>query len=153
MRLSSGVVFLAKSLRAIDLYSGIGGWALGLRNAGIDVVSSYEWWKSAATTEEKNLQIKVNLLDIRQLDLSTLPPKIDIVVGSPPCTQFSYANRGGSGDIADGLKYIVKFLEVVEHLKPKFWVTDESPAGPINYILVHFFVLIFVFYLNILMQP
>jgi hypothetical protein len=43
-------------MRAIDLYSGIGGWALGLRLAGIEVVASYEWWDKAART--RRLRIK-----------------------------------------------------------------------------------------------
>lgn len=45
----------------------------------------------------------------------------------PPCTQFSYANRGGSGDIIDGLKDIAKFLEVVAYLKPRFWAMENVP--------------------------
>lgn len=114
-------------LRAIDLYSGIGGWALGLRVAGIEIVRSYEWWPSAVRTESQNLGLEVIQGDIRNLELGDLPENIDVVVGSPPCTQFSYANRGGSGDIADGLLDIAKFLEVVEHLKPKFWAMENVP--------------------------
>src|SRR5262249_35069574 len=47
--------------------------------------------------------------------------------GSPPCTQFSYANRGGGGDIKDGLYDIIKFLKIVKYLKPKFWVMENVP--------------------------
>ena len=114
-------------MRAIDLYSGIGGWSLGLTLSGIDVVESYEWWKPAAETHERNLGLSTNIVDIRELPLTDLPENIDVVVGSPPCTQFSFANRGGSGDIQDGLKDIVKFLEVVEFLKPKFWAMENIP--------------------------
>jgi len=113
--------------RAIDLYSGVGGWSLGLRMANIEIVSSYEWWSVAADTQRLNLGDRVTELDIRKLDLSELPTDIDIVVGSPPCTQFSYANRGGSGDIADGLKDVYKFLEVVEHVSPQYWVMENIP--------------------------
>ena len=31
-----------QKFRAIDLYSGIGGWSLGLEMAGIDVAASFE---------------------------------------------------------------------------------------------------------------
>ena len=116
-----------KPLRAIDLYSGIGGWSLGLTMAGVDVVASYEWWGPANQTNQINNQHSTTEIDIRSLPLNSLPGSIDFVVGSPPCTQFSYANRGGSGDIEDGLKDIEKFLEVVEYLKPRFWAMENVP--------------------------
>lgn len=116
-----------KSQRAIDLYAGIGGWSLGLKMAGIDVVASYEWWAPANQTNQKNNRHDTTEIDIRTLPLHSLPSDIDFVVGSPPCTQFSYANRGGSGDIEDGLKDIEKFLEVVDHVKPKFWAMENVP--------------------------
>lgn len=114
-------------MRAIDLYAGIGGWSLGLRLAGIEVVASYERWKPAITTHTGNHGGAFEPVDIRKLDLDSLPGDIDLVVGSPPCTEFSYANRGGSGDIAEGLKDLVRFFEVVERLKPRFWAMENVP--------------------------
>ena len=114
-------------MRTVDLYSGIGGWSLGLKLAGLEVVASFEWWQDAANTHTKNLGLSSNKLNIRELELSTLPKNIDVVVGSPPCTQFSFANRGGSGDMEDGLKDIVKFLQVVTYLKPKYWAMENVP--------------------------
>lgn len=116
-----------KICRAIDLYSGIGGWSLGLKMAGIEVVASYEWWGKANNTNLKNNRHLATEIDIRQLRLEDLPKDIDIVVGSPPCTQFSFSNRGGRGDIDDGLKDIAKFLEVVDHVKPKHWAMENVP--------------------------
>jgi DNA (cytosine-5)-methyltransferase 1 len=116
-----------KALRAIDLYSGVGGWALGLRLAGIEVVASYERWGIANETNFKNNHHQAQTVDIRRLELADLPTDIDIVVGSPPCTQFSFSNRGGSGDLADGLKDVIQFLSIVEHLKPKVWAMENVP--------------------------
>lgn len=113
-------------MKAIDLYSGVGGWSLGLRMAGIEVIRSYEWWDSAARTHRANLDSHVDELDIRQLDPRDVPD-VDIVVGSPPCTQFSFSNRGGNGDIADGLRDIAKFLEIVEHVNPAYWAMENVP--------------------------
>lgn len=123
-----------KKLRAIDLYSGIGGWALGLRLAGIDVVASYELSGAANETNFKNNRHQAQTADIRRLSLDELPSSIDIVVGSPPCTQFSYSNRGGNGDIADGLRDIIKFLTIVDHLRPTSWAMENVPrvAGIIH---------------------
>jgi DNA (cytosine-5)-methyltransferase 1 len=95
--------------------------------AGFEVVGSYEWWEPANLTNLKNNGHKATQIDIRSLALSDLPSDVEVVVGSPPCTQFSFANRGGSGDIEDGLKDVAKFLEIVEHLKPKFWAMENVP--------------------------
>jgi DNA (cytosine-5)-methyltransferase 1 len=114
-------------MRAIDLYAGIGGWSLGLRLAGVEVVASYEWWQPAIDTHNGNHNGHLRPVDIRQLKLEDLPNDIALVVGSPPCTEFSYANRGGSGNIAEGMKDLVKFFEVVAHLKPRFWAMENVP--------------------------
>ncbi|HZG45486.1 MAG TPA: DNA cytosine methyltransferase [Allosphingosinicella sp.] len=118
-----------KRLRAIDLYSGVGGWSLGLRLAGIEVVASYERWGPANETNFKNNSHQPQTVDIRRLSLTDLPTNIDVVVGSPPCTQFSFSNRGGSGDIADGLEDIRQFLTIVDHLRPSVWAMENVPRA------------------------
>jgi DNA (cytosine-5)-methyltransferase 1 len=115
------------SLRALDLYSGIGGWSLGLHAAGINVVGSYEIWPEAVATYNANLSKRRRSVDMRTLDLAGLPQNIDLIVGSPPCTEFSFSNKGGGGDLAEGLKDIVRFLEIVKFSKPKYWVLENVP--------------------------
>jgi len=117
----------SRTPRAIDLYSGIGGWSLGLRLAGIDVVASYERWGPANETNFKNNHHQAQTVDIRRLSFADLPEEIDVVVGSPPCTQFSFSNRGGNGDLEDGLEDIITFLKIVDHLKPKAWAMENVP--------------------------
>jgi DNA (cytosine-5)-methyltransferase 1 len=117
----------AKRLRAIDLYSGVGGWSLGLRMAGVEVVASYERWSPANVTNFKNNRHQAQTVNIRDLSLDDLPADIDLVLGSPPCTQFSYSNRGGGGDLNDGLQDIIKFLTVVRHVQPKAWAMENVP--------------------------
>lgn len=114
-------------MRAIDLYAGIGGWSLGLRLAGVEVVHSYEWWQPAIDTHNGNHDTQLERTDIRTMSLDDLPGDIDMVVGSPPCTQFSYSNRGGSGDLADGQVDLVRFFAIVDRLKPKFWAMENVP--------------------------
>lgn len=117
-------------MKAIDLYSGIGGWTLGMKLNGIDHVRSYEWNKESNTTHNHNFGTSTEEIDIRKLDFKRQLPKpgtVDIVVGSPPCTQFSYANKGGNGDIQDGLIDMYQFLLVVNYLKPKYWAMENVP--------------------------
>lgn len=114
-------------MRAIDLYSGIGGWCLGLKMAAIEVVRSFEWWDQANATHNNNFGTCNDEVDIRRLPLESLPEDIDIVVGSPPCTQFSFSNRGGNGDIVDGLRDVHMFLRIVDFLSPEYWVMENVP--------------------------
>ncbi|WP_299709904.1 DNA cytosine methyltransferase [uncultured Tenacibaculum sp.] len=116
-------------MNCIDLYSGIGGWTLGMKLNGINHVKSYEWNKDSNRTHNMNFGTNTKEIDIRKLDFKDLPEigSIDFVVGSPPCTQFSYANKGGGGDIQDGLIDMYKFLSVVEYLKPKYWAMENVP--------------------------
>jgi DNA (cytosine-5)-methyltransferase 1 len=117
----------AKTLRAIDLYSGVGGWSLGLKMSGIRVVASYERSTLANLTNRKNNGHRTHTVDLRRFDFGSLPSDVDVVVGSPPCTQFSFANRGGNGDISDGLRDIIIFFQVVEYLQPRFWAMENVP--------------------------
>ena len=117
-----------KKLKAIDLYSGIGGWSLGLKLNGIEVIHSFEWWDQAVETANKNLGKSERTQDIREMSFSNLKnQKIDIVVGSPPCTQFSYSNRGGSGDLEDGIIDLYQFFKCIKVIKPKFWAMENVP--------------------------
>ena len=114
-------------MRAIDLYSGVGGWSAGLRCAGIEVVQAYEIWPAAVETYNANLGTRHTPMDVRKLDFKTLPKNIQIVIGSPPCTEFSYSNKGGGGDLAEGLKDLVRFFEVVAHVRPRYWLMENVP--------------------------
>ena len=117
-------------MKAIDLYSGVGGWSLGLKMAGIDIVKSFEYWPKAIETYNNNFNSNLEPIDLRKFDLDKFEfnkGEIDLIVGSPPCTQFSYANRGGSGDIKDGLVDIKIFLDFIVKLNPKFWIMENVP--------------------------
>ena len=101
-----------------------------MKLSGVDNIASYEWWNEANQTHNINFETNHQEVNIRNIEVSkdlNFDKKIDFVVGSPPCTQFSLANRGGNGDIQDGLVDIYKFLEVVEFLKPKYWAMENVP--------------------------
>lgn len=119
---------MAKQMdRAIDLYSGIGGWSLGLNLAGVSVDHSFDRWDVANRTNQINNGHTAHSADVRALSFDELPDQVEFVVGSPPCTQFSFSNRGGSGNVQDGLKDIIQFLTIVDHLKPRAWAMENVP--------------------------
>jgi len=117
--------------KSVDLYSGIGGWTLGLQLAGIENYKSYEWNSDSVNTFNKNFgkdEVPINIRNLTRKDyLAMKKAGVNVVVGSPPCTQFSYANRGGSGDIKDGLIDLLIFFECLDIVKPKFWAMENVP--------------------------
>lgn len=100
-----------------------------MKLAGVKHHSSYEWNSESNRTHNLNFGTHNAEVDIRTLGVSSLPKpgSISIIVGSPPCTQFSFSNRGGKGDIEDGLVDLHKFLSTVQYLKPKYWAMENVP--------------------------
>ena len=73
-------------MNCIDLYSGIGSWALGMKLAGLHHLSSFEWNPESNLTHNINFGTKNRETNIREINLADLPApeSVDIVVGSPP---------------------------------------------------------------------
>ncbi len=114
-------------LTCADLFCGAGGFSEGFRQAGFRVTKALDNWAPAVLTHEKNhpdtLAINGDILTYRPEDLGP----IDVLIGSPPCTEFSFANRGGGGDIEAGMRLIYRFLRFVYELQPKWWVMENVP--------------------------
>lgn len=113
-------------MTAIDLYSGAGGWTLGLKLAGVEVVGAYEIWAAATKTYGLNNGHLPDWCDIRTRPVGSYP-SVDFVVGSPPCQQFSTSNRGAGGDVAEGLRDVAQFLRIVQQVRPAAWVMENVP--------------------------
>jgi DNA (cytosine-5)-methyltransferase 1 len=113
--------------KAIDLYSGVGGWTLGLKLAGVNVIAAYDCSPQANLTYERNLGLRPLAVDLRTFPAESLPRDVDFVVGSPPCTRFSFSNRGGNGDMKDGLEDLRVFLEAIRTIGPRHWVMENIP--------------------------
>ena len=98
-----------KGITVIDLFCGGGGLSEGFHQAGFDVVFGIDNWRPACETHEMNglgETGNIDLLDFGVDDVLNLKKDlerrygtIDIVIGSPPCTEFSFAKKGGRGDI------------------------------------------------------
>lgn len=94
---------------------------------GFKVVWALDNWAPAVETHIKNHpDTEVAKDDIENIDTTTLP-KVDVLVGGPPCTEFSYAKKGGKGDLAEGMRLVTHFLHFVDVLKPKYWIMENVP--------------------------
>ncbi|MGI9244306.1 MAG: DNA (cytosine-5-)-methyltransferase [Verrucomicrobiales bacterium] len=105
--------------RAIELFSGCGGMALGFENAGIQSELLVEWDRHACATLRQNWPDK-NLIegDVGEVDFGDYAGEIDIVAGGFPCQSFSYAGEGrGFADIRGTMFF--QFARCVEQVRPK----------------------------------
>ncbi|MCI4342006.1 MAG: DNA cytosine methyltransferase, partial [Thermoplasmata archaeon] len=116
-----------KRLTSADLFSGAGGLTEGFHQAGFEVLASLDNWGPAAETHARNYpKIEMFHADILEFEPSELP-RVDVLIGSPPCTEFSYSNRGGAGDLGLGMKFVLRFLRFVHELKPRYWAMENVP--------------------------
>ena len=114
-------------LTVMDLFCGAGGISEGFREMGFKVVWVLDNWDSALETHLKNHPDTETVKDgIENIDPATLP-KVDVLVGGPPCTEFSYAKKGGGGNLAEGMRLVTHFLHFVDVLKPKYWIMENVP--------------------------
>ena len=124
-------------ITVLDLFCGAGGFSEGFHQAGFNVVAGIDNWEAACRTFTINglgESLKIDLLktDINKIltlksNLEKYYGTIDGIIGSPPCTEFSYAKNGGKGDIEKGMLLVRRYLLFVTIFKPKFWIMENTP--------------------------
>ncbi|HTP54856.1 MAG TPA: DNA cytosine methyltransferase [Thermoplasmata archaeon] len=118
---------MVRQLTSADLFSGAGGLTEGFRQSGFEVLASLDNWGPAAETHRRNFPSTETFhADILEFDPSEIP-RVDVLIGSPPCTEFSYSNRGGHGDLALGMRFVLRFLRFVHDVKPRYWAMENVP--------------------------
>lgn len=116
-----------RTLSAVDLFCGAGGFTEGFKQQGLNFDACLDIWTPAVETHQKNHpDTEVFQADILDFDSGALPD-CDVLIGSPPCTEFSYANRGGHGDLGLGMQFVLRFLRFVHEKKPTYWVMENVP--------------------------
>ena len=109
-------------MRAIGLFSGIGGLELGLEQAGLATDLLCEWWDPASSTLTRRFDAEV-VGDIR--GLAGLPD-VDVVTAGFPCTDLSQVGRkAGIGGDESGL--VGEVFRLVEHAKLRWLVLENVP--------------------------
>lgn len=106
--------------------------------AGFDVVYGIDIWPPACITHYQNGLGRTGSHDLLEFDVDKVLAlkeelegpdhvAIDIVIGSPPCTEFSMAKKAGHGDQEKGLLLVRKHLLFVALFKPKYWLMENVP--------------------------
>ena len=109
-------------MRVLDLFCGMGGWSIGFHRegfgcVGIDIV-------------DVGYPYELRLQDVR--DFKPNGEGFDVVLASPPCTEFSTLTnisvaRGQRPpkDPQKGLELVKHAKRIIEEIQPKFWIIEN----------------------------
>lgn len=128
---------------ALDLFAGVGGMSIGLKNAGFDVKFSVENNHITAATLQANLlsnttsnsHVFVEDVHVFLKRCGKGHPSypsgvgdVDHIHASTPCKGFSRANRnGGSNDLRNNQQTLL-FIQAIKHFKPMTAVFENVPG-------------------------
>jgi len=116
---------MEKIMRIVDLFAGCGGMSLGFQSAGFEVVGAFEFWKQAVDCYARNFNHPVFQIDLSDVDnavdqIKKMQP--DIIIGGPPCQDFSHAGKRIE-DKRAGLTG--SFAIIVSRIAPKWFVMEN----------------------------
>ena len=116
-------------MRVLSLFSGIGAFEKALSNLNIkyELVNYCEIDKfaSMAYSTIHDVDEKLNLGDIRSVDIGYLPNDIDLLTHGSPCQDFSVAGygRGADGNTRSSLMW--NSVEIIKHCRPKVVIWEN----------------------------
>lgn len=109
----------------IDLFCGCGGLSKGFSNAGYNVVAAFDNWDSAIQCYKSNFDHPVNKVDLYDWNNAVEALKnihCQIIIGGPPCQDFSHAGNRIEGKRA---QLTVSYAKIVSSIKPQFFVMEN----------------------------
>lgn len=110
-------------MNSLEIFSGAGGLAKGLEEAGFKHAAFVEFNSHACSSLRENFDPeKVYCGDIRDYDLDSLD-SIDVVAGGPPCQPFSVGGKGKAHD--DSRDMFPYAIRAIEKLSPKAFVFEN----------------------------
>lgn len=116
---------MLNNMQSVELFSGTGGLAKGLENAGFHHVAFVEYNKDACSSLRLNFNSDVVFHgDVKDFDLDALSnSSVDIVAGGPPCQPFSLGGKHKChDDKRDMFPYAIK---AIEKLTPKAFIFEN----------------------------
>lgn len=121
----------ARPMRAGVLFSGIGGWELACEANGVGVAWAAErnTWKRDRYRERWPLTPLHH--DVEELDGASLLAhhgSIEILLGSPPCTDVSSANPGGRGVDGDASRLFFEAVRLIGEMRPRWACLENAPT-------------------------
>ena len=114
-----------------DLFAGVGGMSQGFKMAGdFEIAFAVEFDKEIASAYKKNhSETDVFAEDICNINVKELHksyPKIDVIIGGPPCQGFS--QKGKRLSINDPRNFLFQqYVRFVDEFRPKYFVLENVP--------------------------
>ena len=127
-------------MKVLSLFSGVGGFDMGLENAGMQTVFQCEWDKHANTILNKHWPHVPKWEDVSTLTgkhILTYAPVIDVVAWGSPCQDLSVAGkRSGlegerSGLFHEGIRIIKELRKETNGQYPRISIW-ENVVGALN---------------------
>lgn len=113
-------------MRVVDLFCGCGGLSLGFEKAGMEVVAGFDNWPDALAVYRKNFSHPAFCIDLMDVDGAVeriRPFAPDMIIGGPPCQDFSSAGKrdenNGRGDLT------VSYARIIATIRPKWFVMEN----------------------------
>lgn len=112
-------------MKVVDLFSGCGGLSLGFQMQGFKIAAAFELWDAAIRCYKENFSHPVLKTDLSDVDnavdiVRNFSP--DIIIGGPPCQDFSHAGKrveAGRAVLTDC------FAEIVSRIRPICFVMEN----------------------------
>lgn len=115
-------------LKVLDLFSGIGGFSLGLESLGqFETIAFCEKDKFCQKVLQKHWSNIPIIDDVRRINGKEI--KADVVVGGFPCQSISIAGKQKGKD--DDRFLFPEMLRVIKEVKPR-WIIGENVQNLIN---------------------
>lgn len=112
-------------MRTIDLFSGCGGMSLGFQNQGFEIIGAFDNWKPAINIYEDNFNHNIYDFDLGNIENHQfiIDFKPDVIIGGPPCQDFSSAGKRdetlGRADLT------ITFAEIVIKANPEWFIMEN----------------------------
>jgi DNA (cytosine-5)-methyltransferase 1 len=115
-------------LKVLDLFSGIGGFSLGLeRTGGFETVAFCEIDKKARSVLKKHWPDVPIFEDVTTLTGDQINDKIDVIAGGFPCQDISVAGKGaGLAGARSGLWY--EYCRLIKEIQPSWAIIENVSA-------------------------
>lgn len=113
----------------VDLFCGCGGLSKGFELAGFDIAAAYDGWDDAVACYNANFEHEAHVLDLSDIDAAVpiiMANHPTVIIGGPPCQEFSNAGKREEGEKAD-LTY--KYAEIVTRIEPVYFVMENVPRA------------------------
>ena len=118
---------MIEDLNVVDLFCGCGGMSLGFKRQGFKVSAAFDNWAHAVDVYNKNLGDHAQLLDLGSAAGVEKIAKIDpdIILGGPPCQDFSSARANEiTGNRAN---LVTNYCNIVDAAQPSYFVFENVP--------------------------